>query len=182
MVSKLAFQLHQHLMTQLEIQFQGQEAALEVLFQFADALLKKTQSALMTRAGIVLMIWSVLKVIGHIEVALNEIWQVEKNRHWLRKWQEYLSLLIMIPLVIALANSTSFYLTHHFTSAILNHMIPITTIGLLFSWIYYFLPNTTPQIKSCFIGGFIAAIAYHFSQSLYIEFQISVKAYSCEYQ
>lgn len=168
------FQLHQYVISQLEAQFQGQEAALDVLFQFADALLKQTQSAVMTSAGIILMIWSVLKVIGHIEVALNEIWQVEKNRHWLRKWQEYLSLLIIIPLMLALANSASIYLTHQFSWPFLAHVIPITTLALLFSWIYYFLPNTTPQVRSCLIAGLLAGVAYHFSQSLYVEFQISI--------
>ena len=62
--------------------FPGQDEVLSQIIAFSNSLLEQTQGGLIAGIGLVVLFWSVLKVLGNIEMALNDIWEIKKPRTW----------------------------------------------------------------------------------------------------
>ena len=77
-----------------------QEEVLRQITTYAHALLENTRGGVIAGIGIVVLIWSVLKVLNHIEMSFNEIWYIEKSRSWKRKISNYLSFIIIAPILL----------------------------------------------------------------------------------
>ncbi len=60
------------------------------LQEFATSLLSTTNSGIIAGVGMVVLFWSVIKLLGNIESALNHIWEVKKQRSFMRKISDYI--------------------------------------------------------------------------------------------
>ena len=94
------FGLQERLESQLYQRLAGQEEVVARIIRFARTLLENTQGELIAGIGVLLLIWAAVKVLGHIEAALNEIWKVP-SRSCLRKFTDYLTIMIVSPLAPA---------------------------------------------------------------------------------
>ncbi len=61
--------------------FQGQEQIVERAMGFAQALLEDVKGGVVAGIGLVILLWSIIKIISHIENAFNHIWGIEKPRN-----------------------------------------------------------------------------------------------------
>ena len=55
--------------------------------------------------GLMFLFWSVIAVVGNIEGAFNKVWGVTKGRTLARKFTDYLSVLIVVPVLVMAASS-----------------------------------------------------------------------------
>ncbi|MEZ6021336.1 MAG: YhjD/YihY/BrkB family envelope integrity protein [Planctomycetota bacterium] len=55
--------------------------------------------------GLLALIYTVIKLLGSIEQTLNTIWGVRKPRTWVRKFADYLSMVMVVPLVLVAATA-----------------------------------------------------------------------------
>lgn len=189
------FGLEQLLEEQLYQRMAGQEAVVEWIITFARTLLENTQGGLIAGIGVAVLFWSSLKVLGHIEGTLNTIWEV-RSRSFVRKLTDYLSILVISPLLVIIASSVNVYIKTQVTG-IANHMailelmgpvifglfrlLPYALIWMLFILVYLVMPNTRVRIWSALVAGIFAGTVYQLSQGLYIQAQVLLSNYNAVY-
>jgi len=123
--------------------------------------------------GLVALFITVLSLMDSIEEAFNSIWRVRTARTLTRKFSDYLSAILVGPVLVfaavtitaTLQNSTvvrSLMALESLGSVILMllRLIPYITLWGAFTFVYIFIPNTRVRIRSAVIGGLIAAILW----------------------
>ncbi len=181
---------------ELTEQFQGHQEVVEKVIEFAQSLLQTTKGGLIAGIGIVVLFWSVIKVLSHIETSLNEIWQVQQDRSWSRRFSDYTAVMLISPLLIILSSSATVFITSYVNDissqiALFGligpvifsflKLIPYILIWILFSVIYIFMPNTKVTMSSGIVAGLVACVIYQIAQIVYISFQIGASKYNAIY-
>jgi len=142
------------------------------------------------------LFWSVLKVLGHIEMALNDIWEIKESRSWGRKFSDYLSIMLISPILVLLSGSVTVFITtqvEHITQRVallgvfsplisfLLKLMPYVLIWVLFTILYIIMPNTKVNFKAGLVGGVVAGTLYQIAQLAYISFQVGAAKYNAIY-
>ncbi|HEY7316444.1 MAG TPA: YihY/virulence factor BrkB family protein [Candidatus Binatia bacterium] len=184
--------LGEQLMTRLE----GQEEVAEKIIGFAQSMLENTKGGAIAGVGIVVLFWTVIKVLGNIENSFNDIWGVKTPRTMGRKFADYLSVTMIFPVLMILAGSITVLLTTQLSLMVerlsflgyladallfLIKILPYGVLWLAFTFIYVFMPNTKVELKSALWGGILAGTIYQLIQLAYIRFQIGVSSYGAIY-
>lgn len=121
--------------------------------------------------GAVALIFMVISVLGRIENSFNAIWGVTKARPIWRKFTDYLSVIIVAPLLVLAATSLPVLesVAHAMPDlwglrgfveglGIINHLVPVLGGTLLFAFLFGFLPNTRVRLPSCFLGALLTTV------------------------
>jgi membrane protein len=176
--------------------FPGQEEVLSQVINFANSLLEQTRGGLIAGIGLLVLFWSVLKVLGHIEMALNDIWEIKHQRSWGRKFSDYLSIILISPILVLMSGSATVFITTQVTQitqkiVLLGVISPLITfllkftpyvlIWVLFTILYIIMPNTKVNFKAGLLGGVVAGTLYQIAQWAYISFQIGAAKYNAIY-
>jgi len=172
-----------------------QEVAVRII-QFAHSFLENTQGGLIAGVGVIVLIWTVIKVVGHIEKSFNDIWGVRKGRSWGRKFTDYLSMMLIAPVLFVTAGSATVLATVRMESltrefAALGALSPLIFAALkllpygvicaLFTFLYVMMPNTRVESRSALFGGVTAGAVFQVVQWAYIELQLGVSSYGAIY-
>lgn len=181
---------------QLLEQLSGQEEVVTRVIDFANSLLANTRGGLMAGVGIVILFWAVIKVLGNIEDSFNDIWGIKESRTLGRRFSDYLSVMLLCPILIIMASSLTVFITTQVTLitqkvAILGifspliffvlKLLPYCLIWILFTFIYVFMPNTKVRFSSGLLAGIIAGTIYQIIQWGYIAFQVGAARYNAIY-
>ena len=75
----------------------------EYIIGFANSMLKNINGGVIAGVGVVLLLWSVMKVLGNIENSFNVIWQIRRSRPFARKFADYLSMMLIAPILFFLS-------------------------------------------------------------------------------
>ncbi|HTX55236.1 MAG TPA: YihY/virulence factor BrkB family protein [Candidatus Baltobacteraceae bacterium] len=190
------FQFDKLLQAKILERFPGQEAVLLEVFGFADNLLRDTKGGLIAGVGVILLFWSVIKVLGNIEESLNDIWGVPAPRSVSRKVTDYLSVMLVAPGLLVIAGSLTVFVATQLATltqridwyGILGpvvHLIlkltPFAIMWVLFSFVYLFIPNRSIRYRSGVFAGIVAGTAYQLMQVIYVTFQVGVAKYNAIY-
>jgi len=190
------FGFEEKLQQQLLEKLQGQEEIIRRIISFAHSLLEDTKGGLIAGVGIIVLFWTVIKLLGNIEASFNEIWGIEKSRTLARKFSDYLSAMLLCPLLFIIAGSLNVAIAGKVslaarqidligTAAPVIHfglkLLPYVFIWLLFTFIYVFLPNTRIKISSGLVGGIAAGTLYQLTQWAYITFQVGIASNNAIY-
>jgi len=174
----------------LLLKFQDQKDILTQAFVYADKMLANTQGGLIAGVGIVLLLWSIIKLLSSIESSFNEIWEVKRDRTWTRKITDYLSIMLIGPIFIILSGGLTVWLKTGLDTVTSNVALisPITVLFLkvfafsliwgMFTFLYMALPNTKVTIRGAAMGSFVAAILFELLQWAYVSSQIGVASYN----
>jgi len=181
---------------QLYENFSAQEEVLTQVITFANSLLENTKGGVIAGIGIAILFLSVIKVLSHIESSLNAIWEIEESRSFGRKISDYLSIMLICPILIIMSSSVTVFITTQITHitekvALLGmfspiiffmlKMLPYGLIWILFITIYIFMPNTRVDFSAGIIAGVIAGTIFQIAQWTYINFQVIVAKYNAIY-
>ena len=181
---------------QLMEKLQGHEEIAERIVGFAQSMLENTKGGAIAGVGIVLLFWTVIKVLGNIEKSFNDIWGVKTPRAMGRKLTDYLSVMMICPILLIIASSVTVLVTTQVSLMmerlsflgvladaliLLLKVLPYGVIWLVFTFIYVFMPNTKVGMKSALWGGILAGTIYQLVQLAYISFQIGVSNYGAIY-
>ena len=171
----------------------GQKEALEQGLIFAESYLEQARSGIFLGIGLVLLLWTVMNLLGNIENVFNEIWRVQKARSWFRKFTDYLSLFLILPVLIICSGGISVFISSTLFQHLQNNslmtpvwsfiikLIPYVIIILTLTGLYMFIPNTRVKLKNAFGAAFVAGMAFQLFQFLYISGQIWVSKYNAVY-
>ena len=190
------FGLEKNLETLLTEKLQGQEEVIQWIIQFANALLSNTKGGVIAGVGILILFWSVIKLLENVEKAFNDIWGVKRGRSFTQKMSNYLSVMLICPILLIMSSSLSVFITTRMSiiagevtlirdlspviSFFLN-LFPYLVVWLLFTFIYIFMPNTQVSFKGGMLAGIVSGSIFHIVQKIYIGFQIGVAKYNAIY-
>lgn len=123
--------------------------------------------------GLAVLIYTVISLMQKIENAFNHIWHVEKARSLTMQFRDYLSVIMVGPILMfsALGLWTSFRNTDLIQNlmtiepfgtmlAWLLSLVPNLLIVLAFTFIYLFVPNTRVKPLAAFGGAVVAGILW----------------------
>ncbi|WP_176012897.1 YihY/virulence factor BrkB family protein [Victivallis sp. Marseille-Q1083] len=187
------FGLETKLYTTLMEKFSDQQVVIQHIYNFAERTLEHTRGGLIAGIGVVVLLFTILKMIGNIESSFNHIWSVKINRSWFRKFTDYTSLLLVCPIfLISTAGVNTLF--RRFTaegawlealaqpmSAFSIRLLPFVMSWLIFTLIYRFMPNTRVQFKAALLSGIISGTVYQLWQMLYIGIQVKLSSYNAIY-
>lgn len=181
---------------QLLGKFPGQEEVMMQIVNFANSLLENTRGGMIAGIGVAVLFWTVIKVLGNIERSFNDIWGIKVPRSMGRKFSDYLSIMLLCPILIIMSSSITVFIATQVTFIIekfaflgvfsnliffVLKLLPYCVIWVLFTFIYIFMPNTKVNFKSGILAGIIAGTIYQIVQLAYINFQVGVAKYNAIY-
>jgi membrane protein len=125
--------------------------------------------------GFVLLFYTVLTVIERIESAFNRIWHVRRPRSLARKFSDYLSIVLVGPVLVfgafgIMAAAQNYWLVQRVLAAthltqvslfVARHGAPFVLLIAAFSLIYRLLPHTGVTLRAAVVGGTTAALMWH---------------------
>lgn len=130
------------------------------LTQRVVGFIDRTQGGVLGSLGLAFLLWTVVSVIQKVEASFNHIWHVERARSLARRFSEYLSVLIIGPILtvagIGLVASLStqsivLWLASHQPFGIMLVMLgkftPLAVVTAGFTFLYTFIPNTRVRLK-----------------------------------
>jgi len=174
----------------------GQEEVLNKVIQYAQSLLESTKGGVIAGIGLVLLFWSVIKVLSNVESSLNNIWEIKEPRTWGRKFSDYLAVMLISPMLILVSSGATVFITTQITQLTAKiellgmispfiflsfKLIPYVLIWVLFTVIYVLMPNTKVNLKAGLVAGMIAGTIFQIVQWGYISFQIGTARYNAIY-
>ena len=107
------FGLQARLETQLsalEERLPVQEEVLAGVIDSANNLLENARGGVVAGVGVALLFWTIIKVLGNVEKSFNDIWGVKKSRTFARKLSDYLSLMLICPILFIMSSSTTVFI------------------------------------------------------------------------
>ena len=181
---------------QLLERFAGQEEVFTIIIGFAHTLLENTRGGMVAGIGVVVLLWTVIKVLYHIEYSFNEIWEIKRPRSLKRRLSNYISFMVIGPILLIASGSVTVFINSHIVLvteriALLSFMGPFTffllklvpyiLIWAILTFAYIIMPNIKVSFKSALIGAIIAGTCYQFAQWGYIHFQVGIARYNAIY-
>jgi membrane protein len=123
--------------------------------------------------GLVTLFITVLSLMGTIEQAFNRIWHVKSSRKLTRRFSDYLSVILVGPvLVVAALTITATLQSNAFVQKMISlepfgtviltflKFVPYFTLWGAFTFLYFLVPNTRVKLTSALVGGLVAAVLW----------------------
>lgn len=166
------------------------------VMEFADNALKNARGGVLAGVGVVILLWSVISMLSNVENSFNYIWNVTTPRSWARRLSNYISMMIVVPIVLVVVSSFSVTFlfevdtleeAYPFLSTIgwffrfLIKLVPYFLMGLMLVVVYMVMPNTKVRFKAALIGGLVAGAILVLAQALYLYSQVRISKYSAIY-
>jgi membrane protein len=145
--------------------------------------------------GLIGLFYTVVSLIEGIENALNQIWHVRRSRTLMRKFTDYLSILLVGPVLVfaalgIIASAQSNRLVQRVvaltpfrpdTIAAVWHVAPFVLLVAAFTLLYRFLPYARVAPGAALVGGVTAATLWHIVGLAFTALVASSTSYSAIY-
>jgi len=144
--------------------------------------------------GVAGLLYTTYSLVDKIEQALNAIWMVRQGRPWGRKFTDYLSVVLVGPVLVFTAFGVLASLQSHTVVQSLKEMepfgtllvlsaeiVPFLMLGAVFTFLYKFIPYTQVQNVSALVGGVSAAILWGIAGEAFAKFVTESAKYSAIY-
>jgi membrane protein len=146
----------------------GQEVTAHLI-----GFVNKMSAGALGSVGLVTLFITVFSLMSSIEEAFNHIWRVKAPRKLARRFSDYLSAILVGPvLVFAAVTITATLQNNAIVQALLSlqalgtviltllRLVPYVTLWAAFTFVYMFIPNTRVRLRSALVGGLVAAILW----------------------
>lgn len=186
---------HQRIMGIVEENLENlPENTAEFLSTVLDLVDRVNYGALGT-IGLLVIFLSAVGMLSKIETTFNTIWGVRKGRSLFRKFTDYISVIVVVPLLMLAATSLNTALSAgglaQFLQENLGALYPlyqqliglsgILMLCLAFAFLYMFMPNTNVRFLPALAAGLVGAVLWFLLQRAYIELQIGVTSKNAIY-
>ena len=174
--------------------FSTHQELMEMVYQFADTTLKQASGGVVAGVGIVALIWTVVWVASNVEGAFNSVWMLPQRSNLLHKFSDYITIILLTPILLVVLSSAGVLLRNLLnhaaeflpalggvTSFIVMMIIKLTPLAVsvvLFTLIYFLVPNTKVKFSSALFAGIIAGVVYQLFQDGFIFLQRSIYRYN----
>lgn len=144
----------------------------------------------LTWVGSLFLLGTAVAMLLTVENALNQMWQVRKNRPFLKRVGLYLLMLAFGPPVLGLSLWASSYLlgtSMGWIRALPPSLAFVLDLGPLvlgvvaMSSLFYFVPSTTVQLRDAVVGGLIASVGFELGKRGFATYLVKVPTYKAVY-
>ncbi len=154
---------------------------------FANKALARTQGGLLATVSLFTLFWAVIRMFESIEANFNKIWEVKSSRNLVRKYSDYITVVVVAPLLWIVATSVSSHardLLGMEASVWLqlgSKAVSLMLVWAMFAFVYLVLPNTKVRLRSAMLAGIMAGSAFFIFQALYVYLLKWMTSYSAIY-
>ncbi len=167
----------------------AQSDALQIAFGYVQSYLEYARGGVFVGVGIIILLFSVLNLFSSIESTFNDIWQVEKPRSLVRQFVDFLSIVVIIPILLIVSSGLSVFVSATISSTplagifspvvqIVMRIMPYVINCILFFVLYLIIPNTKVKPGSALFAGIFTGLAFQIFQMIYINGQIFLSSYN----
>lgn len=155
---------------------------------------EKTSFGYIGAIGLITLIYTVIRVLGTIETSFNDIWKIKVSRSFWRKFSDYISMLIILPILLLTSTTITAVLTSEKLVAFLNKLwigkaylfvlgwfLPLVALWIAFIAAYILIPNTRVKFIPAVIGGVTGGTIFYILQIFYFKGQVGLAGYNVIY-
>lgn len=190
------FGLDQNLEQLITKEFESHKEILNWLLTNARNALQETKGGYIAGVGIIILFWSVMSLLDQIEDSFNHIWQVSSSRSWYRKFTDYLTIMLIAPILLILSGSITVFISTELTdfmsrAPILSFFKPLISFliklspyfltWIILTLIFIVMPNAKVKLLPAMVSGIIAGTIIVLLQWLYIDLQFGITKLSAIY-
>ena len=123
--------------------------------------------------GLAFLVYTVVTTIQKVEASFNLVWRVERPRSFARRFTEYLSVMIVGPILLTVALGLFASAEHSpfaqrlstipslaWSVTALGRLVPYGIVTIVFTFLYAFVPNTRVTFRAAFWGGLAAGVIW----------------------
>ncbi len=160
------------------------------IIEFVD----NTKVGVLGFLGFALLFYTVVSLMQKIERAVNFVWRVHKERSLSQRFRDYLSVLVIGPVLIfsalgITASLTSAELVQDVSTVrpigmaieFIGRVVPYLLIVAAFTFIYMFMPNTKVRLRSAFVGALVSGILWNSLGWIFAAFVVGSAQYAAIY-
>jgi membrane protein len=183
-------QIEPLLLTYLEpLGSRGEEITLHIL-----AFVDNMKVGVLGSVGVGLLIYTVISLTQKVESSFNFVWRVSRTRSLPRRFSDYLSVIMVGPVLVVAALGMTASLT---SSTLVQMMLSVPVVGTLialagkaipflliiaaFAFVYVFVPNTKVRVRSALVGAVVSGILWQATGYGFATFVASSTKYTAVY-
>lgn len=159
--------------------------------EFAGQIIKSVQkvdAGTMGALGLVITMFSAMKLLTNIEMSFNNIWGTKAHRTFMDKCVYYSATCFFGSILVIISFSmTTFLNSENFKNLVTEYLSPfdgmifwlmslsgVFSVIIAFSLLYIWMPNVKVRIPSALVGGITGGICWKIVQVCYIKLQVGV--------
>lgn len=144
--------------------------------------------------GVILLVYTAISLIRKVEASFNFAWEIKHGRDLSQMFSDYLSVLLVGPLLVFSAlGLTASLKSSHVVGGLMQvepfgtilvfgfKLLPYALICGAFSFVYGFLPNTRVRWQPALIAGVCAGVAWQAASVAFATFVSSAGKYNAIY-
>jgi membrane protein len=177
-------------------EFKSYSEVLTPLLDRARVTVQETSGGYIAGVGIIILFWSVISLLGQIESSINHIWQIKSSRPWYRKFTDYLTIMLIAPVLLILSSSITVFISTELSdfitrAPILSFFKPVVSFLIKFApyfltWViltllFIVMPNTKVNFVPAMVSGIITGTALQILLWLYFDLQYGITKLSAIY-
>lgn len=123
--------------------------------------------------GLALLIYLIISLVQKVETSFNYVWHVQQPRSLAKRFSNYLSVILVGPLLITAALGITATVSSHeivrelasiepFGTLLLviSHLLPYLIVIGAFTFVYIFVPNADVRLGPALVGGLVAGLVW----------------------
>jgi len=162
----------------------------EQIISFVD----NVKGSVLGGIGLLLLVFTVVSMVQKVENSFNWIWQVKQARSLARRFSDYLSVILVGPILMLAAmgmigsvasNSLVQKLTsmEPFGTALLlaGRLVPIVIVTFVFAFLFIFVTNTRVKLSAALVGGALAGVLWAVTGKVFASVVVGSTKYAAIY-
>ncbi len=158
------------------------------------AFVENVRGGVLGGIGLALLIFTVISMIQKVEDTFNYIWQVQKSRSLARRFSDYLSVILVGPVLMVtamglLATISSSSIMQAVAEiqpfgallTLVARLAPFMLVVIVFAFVYSFVPNTRVRLGAAFGGALLAGAVWTLGGSLFATVIVGSTRYAAIY-
>lgn len=155
---------------------------------------ENTRAGVLGSLGLALLFYTVVSLIQKIERSFNYTWRVTEQRPFAQRFSDYLSVVLLGPLLIftalgvtaSISGSSVLQQLHQFEAIdwvirFVGRLIPYLLVIAAFTIVYIFVPNTRVKLKSALIAAVVSGVLWETTGWIFASFVVTSAKYAAIY-
>lgn len=164
--------------------------AIERVLSFVD----QTHVAGLGALGLVVLLYTVVRLLSTIEQSFNDIWGAQRARSLVRKVTDYLAMVVVTPILLFAATAIT---TAAQNSSVVQgwaerlqlgglfgtllRLAPLFSLWVAFAFVYMAMPNARTRWSSALVGAVVGGTLWQLTLLAHLEFQLGVARFNAIY-
>ena len=138
--------------------------------------------------GFFTVIYAVIRLLGSVEQAFNELWRIRKSRPIYRKLTDYVGVILVVPIflltVVSLTTAMQSQYIFEFLMGWMRWAVSVLilpVVWIVFAMMYQIMPNVGVKLRASLSGGVVGGTLWLIVNYAHINLQVGVANYNALY-